>query len=79
MDWEYKIEYFRDRYKTLTQAIMTTREESKQIIFEPRGYANLNPNLTIRYRVEYLDKDMKVKEINYYDENGYCYETKIIR
>lgn len=79
MDWAYKIEYFRDKYKTLTQTIITSKEESEQIAFEPKGYMNLNPNLNIRYRVDYLNKDMEVMEINYYDENGYCIKTQIFK
>lgn len=78
MEWAYKQEFYRDEYCTLAQMICV----SKIDIELTRGYAltearkKINPNLKIRYRVEYLNEKLEPIEINYYDDTGYCYKTE---
>lgn len=78
MDWEFKVEFYTDEYKTLIQSLAISREEIEATnglaLTEARN--KINPNLTKRCRVEYFDKNMKLIEVNCYDNNGYCYKTE---
>jgi len=68
----YRVEYYRDEYNSLQQAIIIDLEEDKETDgYTTRFYrSKINPNLTHHYKTLILNKHNQILEVHKLDKYG---------